>query len=107
MMNNNDDSVGADGPPLDQQPPQQQQLQVPLIQDFDHYLEQNGLGHRSNNDDPTEDQRELASRVQEAESYKNSVLRGFLEKDEKEAQLKEQDQMEQRREVVKECQNSM
>ncbi len=114
MMNddNNDGDHPVHNPQAQQQQLQQQQQQrinphgeVRRIQDLDHYLQQNGLGHSNSNNsqDPTEDQRELASRIEEAESYKKDVLRGFLEMDEMDELDKEKEQIEERRNIVNSC----
>ncbi len=81
-----------------------QQEGLPLIQDLDHYLQQNGLGHSDpNNNETTEDQREFAARMKQAESYKDGVLREFLEKDTLANQEKAKGKLCERNRIVKLC----
>lgn len=77
----------------------------PLLQDLEHYLQQNGLRHQddSNNVSPTLDQSELLLRIQEGEKYKEHVLHGFLEKDKLDTLDRSRSQIDQKNKFLDLC----
>jgi hypothetical protein len=76
-------------------------VDVPRIQDLEQYLQQNGLQQQNTNDNSaTLDQRELAARIQEEDTYKDHVLEGFLKKDQLNDLNEEKEEMDQKQQLL-------
>lgn len=76
---------------------------LPLLQDLDQYLERNGIEQRNDDNRSTLDQRELASRINDEEAYKEKILQDFLQKDEMTTFKTENEKLQLKKQFLESC----